>query len=111
MQGRPHYLYPTKLKSAHYTVSFCSVTSVWDVQKRAAEDCGALLSAPQGYSCEATDEELARYMNYPLRGLCPDDWFFVQHLIFVRNCYSLPKRRCLSRTPQQLVEVRRCHHG
>lgn len=58
----------------------------------------------KGYACEATDEEIARYMNYELRGLCPDDWFFVQHLIFVKNCYALPKRRCLARTPQEFVE-------
>ncbi|GJP45750.1 hypothetical protein CLOM_g5095 [Closterium sp. NIES-68] len=58
----------------------------------------------KGYACEATDEEIAQYMNYELRGLCPDDWFFVQHLIFVKNCYALPKRRCLARTPQEFIE-------
>ncbi|CAI7915890.1 unnamed protein product, partial [Closterium sp. NIES-53] len=58
----------------------------------------------KGYACEATDEEIAQYMSYELRGLCPDDWFFVQHLIFVKNCYALPKRRCLARTPQEFIE-------
>lgn len=61
--------------------------------------------AVQGYACEATEAELKKYMSYELRGLCPDDWFFVQHLIFVKNCYALPKRRCLARTPQQFIEV------
>ena len=50
-------------------------------------------------------------MSFELRGLCPDDWIFVQHLIFVRKCYALPKRRCHSRTPQQLVEVRHDHEA
>jgi len=59
----------------------------------------------QGYACEATEAELKQYMSYELRGLCPDDWFFVQHLIFVKNCYALPKRRCLARTPQGFIEV------
>eukprot|EP00270_Netrium_digitus_P000897 TRINITY_DN1102_c0_g3_i4.p1 TRINITY_DN1102_c0_g3~~TRINITY_DN1102_c0_g3_i4.p1 ORF type:complete len:397 (-),score=114.45 TRINITY_DN1102_c0_g3_i4:288-1478(-) len=58
----------------------------------------------KGYGCEASGEEIARYMNYPLRGLCPDDWFFVQHLVFVKNCFALPKRRCLNRTPQASIE-------
>lgn len=58
----------------------------------------------KGYACSATDEEMNQYMDYEPRGMCPNDWLFVQHLIYDKNCFSLPKRRCSNRTPEKLVE-------
>ncbi|GJP42085.1 hypothetical protein CLOM_g1677 [Closterium sp. NIES-68] len=58
----------------------------------------------KGYSCSATERELERYMDYETRGMCPDDWLFVQDLIFRKECHSLPKRRCLTRTAHKVVE-------
>eukprot|EP00897_Mesotaenium_endlicherianum_P000402 jgi/Mesen1/10362/ME000080S09744 len=57
-----------------------------------------------GYACAATAEEIAQYLDYTPRAPCPDDWYFVQQLIFVKNCYCLPKRRCLARTPRTFSE-------
>ena len=62
-------------------------------------------SPPQGYGCSATDAELARYLDYTPRALCPQDWFFVQRLIFMRDCFSLPRRRCMAVTPARVEEV------
>ena len=62
-------------------------------------------SPPQGYGCSATDAELARYLDYTPRALCPQDWFFVQRLIFTRDCFSLPRRRCMAVTPARVEEV------
>lgn len=82
----------------------------------AIETCGKISSSSsnskkisevvntKGYLCEATEEDFAKYFNFTVRKACPDDWFFVQELIFVKNCFSLPRRRCISRTPRQLVE-------
>eukprot|EP00850_Spirogloea_muscicola_P014815 SM000109S14129 [mRNA] locus=s109:7098:10076:+ [translate_table: standard] len=86
---------------------------VLKIAKRAVEECGqgahvstgamglknSNVTVWKGYACAATDEEIQRYLTYEPRKLCPDDWMFVQELIFKRNCFALPKRRCLSRTP------------
>eukprot|EP00850_Spirogloea_muscicola_P022187 SM000281S10755 [mRNA] locus=s281:120860:127278:- [translate_table: standard] len=86
---------------------------VLKIAKRAVEECGqgahvstgamglknSNVTVWKGYACAATDEEIHRYLTYEPRKLCPDDWMFVQELIFKRNCFALPKRRCLSRTP------------
>ncbi|CAI5936555.1 unnamed protein product, partial [Closterium sp. NIES-64] len=58
----------------------------------------------KGYSCSATERELQRYMDFETRGMCPDDWLFVQDLIFRKQCHSLPKRPCLARTAHKIVE-------
>ncbi|CAI5484643.1 unnamed protein product [Closterium sp. Yama58-4] len=55
-------------------------------------------------SCSATDEELLKYLNYSPKKPCPDDWYFVQHLIFVRNCFCLPRRRCFAAAPPDYQE-------
>ncbi|CAI5474868.1 unnamed protein product [Closterium sp. Yama58-4] len=55
-------------------------------------------------SCSATDEELLKYLNYSPKKPCPDDWYFVQHLIFVRNCFCLPRRRCFAVAPREYQE-------
>ncbi|CAI5970741.1 unnamed protein product [Closterium sp. NIES-64] len=44
--------------------------------------------------CMATTAEMRRYLNYTKRAACPDDWRFVEHLRFARNCLHLPRRRC-----------------
>ncbi|GJP41139.1 hypothetical protein CLOM_g823 [Closterium sp. NIES-68] len=44
--------------------------------------------------CMASTEEMRRYLNYSKRAACPDDWRFVEHLRFARNCLHLPRRRC-----------------
>ncbi|CAI7804327.1 unnamed protein product [Closterium sp. NIES-54] len=62
------------------------------------------VSSWKGYSCSATERELQRYMDFETRGMCPDDWLFVQDLIFRKQCHSLPKRRCLARTAHKIVE-------
>lgn len=58
----------------------------------------------QGYAGEATEEELAKFLDYEPRSMCPDDWLFVQSLIYTKNCFALPKRRCTYRTPYKIVE-------
>eukprot|EP00271_Cylindrocystis_brebissonii_P003589 TRINITY_DN1471_c0_g1_i1.p1 TRINITY_DN1471_c0_g1~~TRINITY_DN1471_c0_g1_i1.p1 ORF type:complete len:523 (+),score=75.16 TRINITY_DN1471_c0_g1_i1:109-1677(+) len=76
-----------------------------EAAKKAIEACSKPTTStaanlnPSGCTCEATVEELTQYFNYTVRELCPDDWFFVQNLIFLKHCYNLPKRRCLARTP------------
>eukprot|EP00850_Spirogloea_muscicola_P017995 SM000160S02536 [mRNA] locus=s160:148373:150650:+ [translate_table: standard] len=83
-----------------------------DVAKRVVEECGkqqlgVAAAGPvngQACKCEASAADMARYLNYTARAPCPDDWFFVQDLIFVKNCFALPKRRCLAATPRQIVE-------
>lgn len=54
----------------------------------------------------ATEDELKQYFDYEPRKACPDDWLLVQHLVYVENCFALPKRRCLNRTPKVIKEVR-----
>lgn len=49
---------------------------------------------------------MARYKRYTAKKMCPDDWLFVQDLIYHKACYALPPRRCFARTPQHDVEVR-----
>ncbi|CAI5479759.1 unnamed protein product [Closterium sp. Yama58-4] len=58
----------------------------------------------KGYTCEAAPSQIQRYTDVEARALCPDDWFFVQELVFLKNCFALPTRRCLARTPQQPTE-------
>ncbi|CAI5975553.1 unnamed protein product [Closterium sp. NIES-64] len=58
----------------------------------------------KGYACEAAPSQIQKYTDIEARALCPDDWFFVQELVFLKNCFSLPPRRCLARTPQQPTE-------
>ncbi|GJP45927.1 hypothetical protein CLOM_g5262 [Closterium sp. NIES-68] len=55
-------------------------------------------------SCTATDEELLKYLSYSPKKPCPDDWYLVQHLIFVRNCFCLPRRRCFAAAPPDYQE-------
>eukprot|EP00897_Mesotaenium_endlicherianum_P002340 jgi/Mesen1/2133/ME000152S01217 len=57
-----------------------------------------------GCSCSASKAEMTKYLDYTPRSNCPDDWLFVQKLIFVRNCYALPRRKCFARGPQHPVE-------
>ncbi|CAI5514953.1 unnamed protein product [Closterium sp. Naga37s-1] len=58
----------------------------------------------KGYACEAAPSQIQRYTDVEARAMCPDDWFFVQELVFLKNCFSLPPRRCLARTPQHPTE-------
>ena len=44
--------------------------------------------------CSASREEMAQYLDYTVGGVCPDDWFFVQSLLFDSKCTCLPRRRC-----------------
>ena len=59
----------------------------------------------QGYACAASEEEIKAFMSYKKASICPDDWFEVQNLRYVKNCHSLPMRRCLSPTPPNPTEV------
>eukprot|EP00897_Mesotaenium_endlicherianum_P008397 jgi/Mesen1/7586/ME000393S06679 len=54
---------------------------------------------PRLYACSATEEELAQYMNYTARAICPDDWYTTQRLVFDKGCVGLPKRRCRAPMP------------
>ncbi|GJP83786.1 hypothetical protein CLOP_g13894 [Closterium sp. NIES-67] len=58
----------------------------------------------KGYACEAAPSQIQRYTDVEARALCPDDWFFVQDLAFLKNCFALPPRACLARTPQHPTE-------
>eukprot|EP00850_Spirogloea_muscicola_P021249 SM000242S08485 [mRNA] locus=s242:88605:92567:+ [translate_table: standard] len=68
----------------------------------------ANLTSWKAYGCEATDAEIAQYLDYEPRGPCPNDWFFVQELIYVKNCFALPKRRCIAVTPRDHAESFEC---
>lgn len=59
----------------------------------------------QDYPCEATPEDMAQYLGYEAQQACPDDWLFVQELIFRKKCYALPRRRCRILTPPDPTEV------
>lgn len=50
------------------------------------------------YYCTASKDKLKQYLKYTVRESCPDDWYFVQELIYSDNCHSLPKRHCFART-------------
>ncbi|CAI7917252.1 unnamed protein product [Closterium sp. NIES-54] len=89
------------------------VCQVMDKAREVVASChgdGMVVSSPvptwKAYACDATEDELLRYLDYEPRRTCPDDWFDSQDLLFSKNCFALPVRRCLTRTPQQLVEVR-----
>ncbi|CAI5463833.1 unnamed protein product [Closterium sp. Yama58-4] len=60
------------------------------------EEPAGPLAVCRSARCKATDEELSRFMNYTEKEVCPDDWFFVQELIFDRGCHCLPRRRCFA---------------
>ncbi|GJP42125.1 hypothetical protein CLOM_g1724 [Closterium sp. NIES-68] len=60
------------------------------------EETGGPLAVCRSARCKASDEELSRFMNYTEKEFCPDDWSFVQQLIFDRGCHSLPRRRCFA---------------
>ena len=76
----------------------------WGGQELSPEFGFRVLGFTQGYACEATEEELAKFLDYEPRSMCPDDWLFVQSLIYAKNCFVLPKRRCTNRTPYKTVE-------
>jgi len=59
----------------------------------------------QGYECNATRADLERYLDYKPGELCPNDWYFVQRLMFKKDCFALPRRRCLTVTPANPTEV------
>ena len=59
----------------------------------------------QGYACTASEEEITAFMSYKKASVCPDDWFEVQNLRYVKNCHSLPMRRCFTPTPPNPTEV------
>eukprot|EP00271_Cylindrocystis_brebissonii_P002233 TRINITY_DN1266_c0_g1_i1.p1 TRINITY_DN1266_c0_g1~~TRINITY_DN1266_c0_g1_i1.p1 ORF type:complete len:447 (-),score=82.33 TRINITY_DN1266_c0_g1_i1:90-1430(-) len=76
---------------------------------KCAKSSGKIIADPsvevwKGYACKATEEEMARYLDYEPRGMCPDDWFFVQDLIYQKNCFALPKRRCRNQSPYKVVQ-------
>ncbi|CAI5483339.1 unnamed protein product [Closterium sp. Yama58-4] len=85
--------------------------SVMDKAREVVASChgdGMVVSSPvptwKAYACDATEDELLSYLDYEPRRMCPDDWFDSQDLLFTKNCFALPVRRCLTRTPQKLVE-------
>ncbi|CAI5490896.1 unnamed protein product [Closterium sp. Naga37s-1] len=57
-----------------------------------------------GYECRASIADMKRYLNYTVRADCPHDWFFVQRLMFIKDCFSLPRRRCFTITPRAVQE-------
>lgn len=58
----------------------------------------------KGSGCLATNEEMERYLNYTPRATCPDDWYFTQSLMFEKNCFCLPRRRCIAPSPPDFLE-------
>eukprot|EP00271_Cylindrocystis_brebissonii_P013201 TRINITY_DN32847_c0_g1_i1.p1 TRINITY_DN32847_c0_g1~~TRINITY_DN32847_c0_g1_i1.p1 ORF type:complete len:412 (-),score=53.40 TRINITY_DN32847_c0_g1_i1:407-1642(-) len=57
-----------------------------------------------GYNCSATAADMHRYLNYKPHELCPDDWWFVQELIYQKQCYALPRRRCRNHSPEKTIQ-------
>ncbi|GJP29811.1 hypothetical protein CLOM_g19883 [Closterium sp. NIES-68] len=53
----------------------------------------------KGYYCQASPAELAKYHKYRPHRQCPDDWFFVQDLLYAKDCFHLPIRNCFARAP------------
>ncbi|CAI5470950.1 unnamed protein product [Closterium sp. Yama58-4] len=53
----------------------------------------------KGYYCQASPAELAKYHAYRPHRQCPDDWFFVQDLLYAKDCFHLPIRNCFARAP------------
>lgn len=89
----------TKL-SIHYCTLQVTVCHIETCTLRLC--CGR---AVQGYACSAEDSAIAQYLTYKERGVCPDDWPSTQNMIFVNNCFALPKRRCLTLTSATWKEV------
>ncbi|KAL8499853.1 hypothetical protein ACS0TY_019740 [Phlomoides rotata] len=52
-----------------------------------------------GHACFDMKEELERYMSYDVGDICNDDWKLAQKLL-VHGCDPLPRRRCISVSPQ-----------
>eukprot|EP00850_Spirogloea_muscicola_P015638 SM000122S25745 [mRNA] locus=s122:45280:47607:+ [translate_table: standard] len=65
---------------------------------------GSATSSIGGSSCNATQEDLQQYLEYTVGEVCPNDWFFVQSLIFEEGCFSLPRRRCFAVMPETYTE-------
>ncbi|XP_050229897.1 probable methyltransferase At1g29790 [Mercurialis annua] len=57
------------------------------------------ISSSVGLLCTTMPTNVDRFMSYKKYEICPDDSDLAQKLI-VNGCDPLPRRRCLSRTPQ-----------
>eukprot|EP00850_Spirogloea_muscicola_P013077 SM000087S23359 [mRNA] locus=s87:284717:287639:- [translate_table: standard] len=57
-----------------------------------------------GGTCRASAEDMEVYGAYTPGALCPDDWLFVQTLVFDRGCGSLPRRRCFAPVPERVAD-------
>lgn len=95
----------TKLQTAEDQLTLC-----WEEAKQASAKGSFTPGAPQDdrefqlYPCSATEEDMKRYLNYTPKAACPNDWYFVQRLIFKKKCFSLPRRRCRALTAAEPTE-------
>eukprot|EP00850_Spirogloea_muscicola_P010826 SM000065S20175 [mRNA] locus=s65:155004:157946:- [translate_table: standard] len=72
-----------------------------DVVRKLEEGNGA---TGGGGTCRASAEDMEVYGAYTPGALCPDDWLFVQTLVFDRGCGSLPRRRCFAPVPERVAD-------
>ncbi|KAI5058655.1 hypothetical protein GOP47_0026825 [Adiantum capillus-veneris] len=56
-----------------------------------------------GHACALQEEDLKKFMNYTVRGECPDDQDLVQRLL-LDGCEPLPRRRCFAVTPKNFTK-------
>eukprot|EP00850_Spirogloea_muscicola_P004074 SM000017S02814 [mRNA] locus=s17:459314:462095:- [translate_table: standard] len=85
------------------------VEKVMEAAKEAVKECDKLRHRHEklgnvsaiGYECSATAGNLKQYLTYERHKECPNDWLFVQSLIFEKNCFVLPRRRCFAPMPEQ----------
>eukprot|EP00850_Spirogloea_muscicola_P021270 SM000243S08571 [mRNA] locus=s243:139149:142107:+ [translate_table: standard] len=72
-----------------------------DVVRKLEEGNGA---TGGGGTCRASAEDMEVYGAYTPGAPCPDDWLFVQTLVFDRGCGSLPRRRCFAPVPERVAD-------
>ncbi|KAJ4783247.1 S-adenosyl-L-methionine-dependent methyltransferases superfamily protein [Rhynchospora pubera] len=56
-----------------------------------------------GQACHKFQDELEKYLDYPVGGVCFSDDIFAQRLM-LKGCEPLPRRRCKPPTPAGYVE-------
>ncbi|KAJ3681415.1 hypothetical protein LUZ60_015904 [Juncus effusus] len=56
-----------------------------------------------GQACHKFQDEVERFLNYPVGGECPSDEIFAQRLM-LKGCEPLPRRRCKPRIPEGYMD-------
>ncbi|KAJ7568294.1 hypothetical protein O6H91_01G026400 [Diphasiastrum complanatum] len=69
------------------------------------------MTSSVGHRCLEQKEDIKRFMDYAVGGVCPDDEALAQKLLLA-GCEPLPRRRCFAHIPSNFSEpypIPRCH--